>query len=166
MAEKTMFVKISNAQWIAEIHQQGPIVTPIELPSKIVSTLVRKNYKVTAVNKQTKEEVKLTVLNVMDPFKAEAPKKEAPKAKPINPNIGEAVQETVQPKKEEPVMEEAPVEEVTEEAVVTGLATVEEAEDVEEEVEAVTVVAEDAPVENKPQFNYNGKKNKNKNFTK
>lgn len=179
MAEKTMYVKIANAQWIAEIHQQGPIVTPIELPIKIVSSLVRKNYKVTAVNKATKEEVKLTVLNAMDPFKVVEPKKEKG-PKPINPNIGAPVQETVQPKKVEPVVEEPnPVEEMVAAGLITP-APVEEVVEVEEAVTEVTeaeeVIEEEIVEENevvvevKPHnnnnFNYNGKKNKNKNFTK
>ena len=178
MAEKTLFVKISNAQWIAEIHQQGPIVTPIELPIKIVSALVRKNYKVTAVNKATKEEVVLTVLNAMDPFKVVAPKKEVG-PKPINPNIGAPVKETVQPKKEEPVVEEpnpvaemvaegliTPVEEVVEEAteVITEDATDEVVEEVVEDGEVMVEVKPNH--NNNGTFNYNGKKNKNKNFTK
>lgn len=159
MANKTLFVKIGTPNWIPEIHQQGPIVTPMELPTKVVLTLVRKGHKLTAVNKLTKEEVKLNVLNATDPFKGnDEPKKEkveAVKEKPISTNIGAPVVETVQPKVVEasPVVEEAPVETVEETVVAEEVAPVEE------------VVAEEAPVEveEKPAFNGYDKKHKNKN---
>lgn len=107
--EKTLDVKIKYAGWIPEIYQQGPIVTPITLPVKTVLSLVRKNFDVTAVNKFTKEEVKLTILNAEEPFKIKGDKPQAkPQGAPINPNIGESVAETVQPKAEvqpEPTVE-------------------------------------------------------------
>lgn len=156
MADKTLLVKIATPAWIAEIHQQGPIVTPIEIPSKIVLSMVRKGHKVTAVNKFTREEVKLTVLNALDPFKEgnKAKDKKVEKAAkveaPINPNIGAPVMETVQPKVEAPVVEEvAPVE---------AAPVVEETVEVTEEpvAEVVAEVVEEVKVE----ANH---KNKNKN---
>lgn len=149
MAEKTLFVKIASPVWISEIHQQGPIVTPIEVNTKLVLGMVRKGYKVTAVDKFTKKEVKLTVLNATDPFKKEG-KVEKPVQKPINPNIGAPVMETPQVTKA-PVVEEVKVE-VPVEAVVTGMAIAEEAP----VVDTVTVVAEEKP------FNYKHNKKNHK----
>lgn len=146
MAEKTLFVKIASPVWISEIHQQGPIVTPIEVSTKLVLGMVRKGYKVTAVDKFTKKEVKLNVLNATDPFKKDGKAKaEKPVEKAINPNIGAPVVETPQAPKA-PVVEEVTVEEPV-------------------AVEAETVVVEEAPMveasEEKP-FNYKHNKKNHK----
>lgn len=63
-SRRTIWITVDKLGWIQEIKTRGPIVTPIQVPSRIVLKMVQNNRKVYEHNPENKhQKVLLTIQN-------------------------------------------------------------------------------------------------------